>query len=121
MKHQDRVFEAQKICSQYMERGDSQLDELRALDREVKRPAILFASCFGILGALLLGSGMSLILTDLPVWLEINRPMFPGMLLGILGITMMAVNFPIYQSILKNRRVQYAAQIQSLSQKIMQG
>lgn len=65
MDRNDKEFLVQKIRTQYTEKEHTQLDELRALDAKVKRPAKVFAYIFGCAGAILMGSGMSLIMTDM--------------------------------------------------------
>ena len=52
MNKNDQQFMAQKIRTQYMEKTPSELDELRALDAKVKRPANVFAYVFGSVSAI---------------------------------------------------------------------
>ena len=47
MEKWDKDFIVQKIRSQYTEKEDTVLDELKMLDRKVKRPANIFAYIFG--------------------------------------------------------------------------
>ena len=65
MNRNDRQFMAEKIRTQYMEKQTTELDELRTLDSMVKRPANIFAYIFGGIGAIIMGCGMSLIMTDI--------------------------------------------------------
>ena len=55
---------AQKIRTQYMEKEATELDELREPDAKVKRPANAFGYTFGSIAAIVMGSGMSLVMTD---------------------------------------------------------
>ena len=50
----------QKIRSSYEEREITKLDELKALDKKVKRPAQIFAYVYGSISSLVLGTGMCL-------------------------------------------------------------
>lgn len=59
MNRNDKQFIAQKIRAQYMEKQVSELDELRALDAEVKKPANIFGYVFGSISAIIMGAGMS--------------------------------------------------------------
>ena len=43
----------------------------------------------------------------------------PGIVIGLIGILMVSVNYPIYKSILNSRKKKYSEQILSLSDKIM--
>lgn len=60
MNKNDQEFLVQKIRTQYTEKENTQLDALKELDKKVKKPANVFAYTFGTIGALVLGSGMSL-------------------------------------------------------------
>ena len=60
MNRNDQEFLVQKIRTQYTEKENTQLNELKALDKKVKKPANVFAYTFGTIGSLVLGSGMSL-------------------------------------------------------------
>ncbi|MBQ8757984.1 MAG: hypothetical protein IJZ48_07045 [Oscillospiraceae bacterium] len=119
MNQNDHNFLIQKIRTQYTEKEHTDLDELKALDTKVKRPANLFAYTFGSIGAIVMGSGMSLVMTDIAETVGIQNPMPCGIIVGILGMAMTIVNYPIYKSILSARRKKYADQIIALSDKIM--
>ena len=119
MNRNDTQFIAQKIRAQYMEKQVSELDELRALDAEVKKPANVFGYVFGSISAIIMGAGMSLTMTDIGTTLGIGSPMVIGIVVGIIGLAMAIANYPIYKSILASRREQYASEILALSEKIM--
>lgn len=119
MNQNDREYLVQKIRTQYTEKEHSQLDALRELDAKVKRPANVFAYVFGSLGAMIMGSGMSLVMTELGELLGISQPMLPGVVIGLVGMLMALVNYPVYKRILSRRRQKYAAQIMELSNKIL--
>lgn len=116
----DKQFIVQKIRSQYLERESTELDALRELDAKVKRPANIFAYVFGSLGAIVMGSGMSLAMTDIGANIGIGEPMLPGILIGIVGIAMAVVNYPIYKAFLDSRKKKYAGEILKLSESISQ-
>ena len=120
MNKNDQQFAAQKIRAQYVEKQSSELDELRALDQKVKRPAILFAYVFGILGAIVLGVGMSFAMTDLAQTIGLaGNPMLLGSIIGDAGLVMALVNYPIYAAIVKSRKKKYAPEILARSDKIV--
>jgi len=119
MNRNDTQFIAQKIRAQYMEKQVSELDELRALDAEVKKPANVFGYVFGSISAIIMGAGMSLTMTDIGATLGISSPMVIGIVVGVIGMAMAIANYPIYKSILNSRREQYAAEILALSDKVM--
>lgn len=121
MNTQDKEFLVQKIRIQYTEKEYSRLDELRALDKKVKKPANLFAYIFGSIGAIIMGCGMSLVMTELPAMIGLANGMIPGIAIGACGLVMALIDYPIYKSILSSRRKRYAAKIIELSNDIVNG
>lgn len=114
MNKNDQQFMAQKIRTQYVEKQTTELDELRALDAKVKRPANLFGYIFGSISALTMGAGMSLVMTEL-----VENGLVPGIIVGVVGLVMALVTYPIYKKILKARKEKYAEEILKLSEKII--
>ena len=119
MNKNDQQFVAQKIRTKYMEKQPSELDALRELDAKVKRPASVFAYVFGSISAIIMGAGMSLIMTDIGAAIGMNSTMVPGITIGLVGMIMALVNYPIYKVILSIRKKKYSAEILNLSDKIM--
>ena len=121
MNKNDQEFLVQKIRTQYTEKEHTDLDELKALDVKVKRPANVFAYTFGSIGAIIMGGGMSLVMTDIADIVGIGNPMVSGIVIGVVGMLMALVNYPLYKSILGSRRQKYADRIIALSDQIMKG
>ncbi|MBQ8731634.1 MAG: hypothetical protein IJY82_02235 [Oscillospiraceae bacterium] len=119
MNRNDQEFLVEKIRTQYTEKEQTELDDLKALDAKVKRPANLFAYIFGSVSALVMGSGMSLVMTEVAQTIGLANPMPYGLVIGIVGLVMALVNYPIYKTILNNRRKKYASRIIALSDEIM--
>ena len=119
MDKNDQEFIIQKIRTQYTEKQTAELDALRALDAKVKRPAKVFAYTFGSVAALVMGSGMSLAMTDIGASLGISEPMRPGIAIGVAAMLMAIINYPVYKKILSSRKKKYADKIIALSDKIM--
>lgn len=119
MNKNDQQFMAQRIRTQYMEKESTELDALRELDAKVKRPANIFAYVFGSISAVVMGAGMSLVMTDIGATLGIANAMVPGIIIGVVGMVMALVNYPIYKGILGSRKRKYGAEILKLSDKIM--
>ena len=117
----DKEFLVQKIRTQYTEKEHTALDALKELDAKVKRPANVFSYIFGSIGAIIMGSGMSLVMTDLGETLGMADAMVPGIVIGVIGMIIAIVNYPIYKGILGSRRKKYADKIIALSDKIMRG
>ena len=119
MNKNDQQFMAQKIRTQYMEKTPSELDALRALDAKVKRPANVFAYTYGSISAIVMGAGMSLVMTDVGAAIGITSALVPGIAIGVVGLGMALINYPIYKKILASRKNKYGAEILKISDKIM--
>ena len=120
MSSNDQEFLVQKIRTQYTEKQHTELDELKALDRKVKKPANVFAYTYGTAGAIVMGAGMSLVMTDIGTILGLTAAMVPGIAVGIVGLGMVLTTYPIYKKLLEGRRKKYAPQILALSEKLME-
>lgn len=104
----------EKIRNGYEIKKASKLDELRKIDRSVKRPAQVFAYTFGTIGALILGSGMCLAMPEV-----IEGYMHIGIPVGILGIIMVSINYSMFKSIIGKRRRKASSEILRLSDEIL--
>ena len=119
MNRNDQQFMAQKIRTQYMEKTLSELDALRELDAKVKRPANVFAYIFGSISAIVMGAGMSLVMTDIGATIGMDSTMIPGIAIGVVGLGMALLTYPMYKGIMNSRKKKYGAEILKLSDKIM--
>ncbi len=113
--------EVLNIRSQYAEVKQTELDQLKALDAKVKRPANVFAYTYGSVAAIIMGAGMSLVMTEIGAVIGLANAMVPGIVIGVVGMIMALSTYPIYKKILSGRKKKYAAQILTLSEKIMNG
>ena len=119
MNKNDQQFMAQKIRTQYVEKESTELDALRELDAKVKRPANVFGYTFGSISAIVMGAGMSLVMTDIGAAIGITGALVLGILVGTLGLGMALLTYPMYKRILNSRKEKYGAEILALSDKIM--
>ena len=117
----DKEFVVEKIRSQYTEQEHTELDALKAVDAKVKKPAKVFGYAYGSIGAIVMGAGMSLVMTDIGAMLGMTKTMVPGIVIGILGLAMVLTTYPIYKKILDSRKKKYAHQIMELSDRITKG
>ena len=115
----DKEFTIEKIRSQYTGQQHNDLDALKALDAKVKRPANIFGYTYGSIGALVMGSGMSLVMTDIGAVLGMTDTLLPGIAVGLAGMVMALTTYPIYKRILAARKKKYAPQIIELSDRII--
>lgn len=121
MTKNDQNFLVQKIRTQYTEKEYTQLDKLKELDRKVKKPANILAYILGTAGAIMMGCGMSLIMTDLGSIIGLNKTMIPGIIIGVTGMLIAIINYPVYKKVLSSRRKKYAGEIIALSDSLMKG
>ena len=119
MKDQEVIVE--KIRSQYTEQEHTGLDALKALDAKVKRPANVFGYTYGSLGAVVMGAGMSLVMTDIGTKIGLTATLVPGIAVGVVGMATVLSTYPIYKKILNSRKKKYAHQIMELSDHITKG
>lgn len=119
MNKNDQEFLVQKIRTQYTEREHTRLDELKELDRKVKKPANVFSYVFGTISAVIMGCGMSLVMTDIGTMLGMTDAMTPGIVIGVIGLLLAIINYPIHKSMLASRRNKYADRIIALSDELL--
>ena len=121
MTNNDQEFLVQKIRTQYTEKQHTELDSLKALDAKVKRPANIFAYTYGSVSAIIMGAGMSLVMTDIGQIIGLASAMVPGIVIGVVGMGMALSTYPIYKKMLNSRKKKYAPEILKLSEKIIKG
>ena len=111
--------EVLNIREKYLPQEESKLDELKRLDAKVKQPANVFAYTFGTISAIVMGAGMSLVMTDIGTIIGLATTMAPGIAIGVVGMGMALCTYPIYKKILNDRKKKYAPEILKLSERIM--
>ena len=117
----DMEFMVEKIRSQYTAQEHTELDALKALDAKVKKPAKVFGYTYGSIGAVVMGAGMSLVMTDIGKMIGLTSALTPGIAVGMVGLAMSCTTYPIYKKILNSRKKKYAPQIMELSDRIKKG
>lgn len=111
----DKIY-AEAIVNEYSKKSASKVMALKKLDRMAKRPAEIFTYTFGIITALIAGTGMCLsmrIIGDGSTFLVAI-----GIIVGIMGFLGMSINYPIYKKILKKSKEKYAGDIIRLANEI---
>ena len=116
--------EIRRIRDKYIEKKDTEEDKmerLRRLDRRVLQKAQAIALVFGVIGTLLLGFGMSLIMTDLASgWgLSQGALIAIGVVSGVIGMALAALAYPAYLQVMKKEREKVAPEIIRLSDELM--
>ncbi|MGN0522535.1 MAG: hypothetical protein ACI4IQ_07870 [Eubacterium sp.] len=106
--------EIEKIRKKYLPKEDDKMQQLRRLDEGVTQKAMIASLSVGIIGALILGFGMSCVM----VWAD--KLFAVGIIIGIIGIAVIAAAYPIYNYISKKQRFKIAPQILELTDELMQ-
>lgn len=112
--------EAMNIRQKYLPQEQTDLQKLKALDAKVKRAPSTFAYIYGSISAIIMGAGMSLVMTDIGTTLGIADGMVPGIGIGLVGMALALTTYPIYKAMLTARKKKYAPQILELSEKLIQ-
>ena len=117
-KEQDEI---KRIRQKYQIQEEDGINRLRRLDAEVTSKATAIALSIGIVGTLIMGTGMSLILSELSTLLGLAEltGMVGGIITGVLGIVMVVLAYPVYNKVIKKEREKIAPEILQLSAELM--
>ena len=110
--------EVERIRSKYVAREESKLERLRRLDRSATAKARGWAITVGTVGALILGTGMSLMMTDFGVQLSLPYPQIIGIVVGVLGLIPVALAWPVYRRVLQRERKRIAPEVLRLADEL---
>ena len=116
--------EVKKIREKYVPCENKKEDKmllLRRLDNAVTQKAQAFSLVFGVVSTLILGFGMSLVMTDLSKILGAisSLSMLIGIIIGIIGGILISLAYPIYNAIIKRERKKIAPEILRLTDELM--
>ena len=117
-KEQDEI---KRIRQKYQSQEEDSMTRLRKLDAAATSKATVIALVLGIVGALILGMGMSLIMTDLAVLLGMKgmTNIIVGIITGVLGVILAALAYPVYSKVLEREREKIAPEILRLTDELM--
>ena len=101
------------------EEAEDKMTQLRRLDASVYSKASAAALVVGIVGALIMGIGMSLVMTDIGAVLGTIPAMVLGIGIGVIGIVLVCLAYPIYNRTLKKEREKIAPEILRLTDELM--
>ena len=101
------------------EESEDKMTQLRRLDASVYSKASAAALAVGIVGALIMGIGMSLTMTDIGAVLGTVLAMVIGIGIGVVGIVLVCLAYPIYNRTLKKEREKIAPEILRLTDELM--
>lgn len=96
------------------------MEQLRRLDASVTNKAMILSITVGIIGALIMGLGMSLVMTDIGDTLGIPSKLIVGIIIGIIGMIGVIIAYPLYQRVIVKERKKIAPQILKLTDELSQ-
>ena len=115
--------ELRKIRQKYAAptQSEDKMEQLRRLDAGVTTKATAVSLTLGIIGALVMGTGMSLAMTDLgELWVsDRGFAMLIGILIGLVGIVLVCLAYPTYNRTVKKEREKIAPEILRLTDELM--
>lgn len=115
--------EIQKIRNKYEKptAEEDKMTQLRRLDASVHSKATAVSLALGIIGALIMGCGMSLIMTDIGAILgmPVTAAMLIGVPIGIIGMVLVCLAYPVYNRTVKKEREKIAPEIIRLADELM--
>ena len=110
--------EVERIRKKYLPKEESKMDQLRKLHGIPTQKAQSVSLAVGIIGALIMGAGMSLVMTDLASALG-SLAMVIGIVVGVVGMVLVALAYPIYIRVLTREREKIAPEILKLTDELM--
>ena len=111
----DKIY-AEQLANEYAPKDTSKVVALRKLDAKAKRPANIFTYTFGIVSALIFGTGMCLAMGQ--IGSGTTGSFVLGIIVGVAGMAAMGVNYPIYKKLLAQGKQKYAYEIMELAKEI---
>ena len=113
--------EIKRIRNKYAvpEETEDKMAQLRRLDASVYSKATTAALVIGIIGALVMGLGMSIVMTDIGAALGTILAMIVGVGIGVIGIVLICLAYPMYTRTLKKEREKIAPEIIRLTDELM--
>lgn len=104
--------EIDSIRKKYVPKEEDKMEQLRKLDRSVTRPGTIWSIAIGVVGCLLFGTGMCCTM----VWAD--KFFVVGIIVGIIGMVIIAMAYPIYIKITAKERERIAPMILALTEEL---
>ena len=110
--------EIEAIRNKYLPKEADKMEQLRKLHAVPTQKAQAASIAIGVIGALIMGTGMSLTMTEIGAALG-SLAQVLGIVIGIVGMVLVARAYPIYNRVLKKERQKIAPEILRLSDELL--
>ena len=110
--------EVEEIRKKYLPKEEDKMEQLRKLHAIPTQKAQAASIAIGVIGALIMGTGMSLAMTEIGAALGAFA-MILGIAVGLVGIVLVALAYPLYNRELKKQREKIAPEILRLSDELL--
>ena len=110
--------EIREIQKKYLPPEEDKMEQLRRLHHSASQKAQACSIAMGVIGALILGLGMSLCMTELSGFLG-GTALFIGIPVGIAGLILVSLAYPVYTRVLQRERQRIAPEILRLSDELL--
>ena len=111
----DKIY-AEHLANEYTPKDDSKVIALRKLDARAKLPATVFTYSVGMISALIAGVGMCLSMNVIGNGSSVSFVL--GVIIGLVGLAVMGINYPVYKKMLARGKQKYAFEIMELAKEI---
>ena len=115
----ERQQEIEAIRKKYLPKEEDKMEQLRKLHAVPTQKAQAASLAVGIIGTLILGIGMSFCMTDIGAALG-SLAMILGVIVGLAGVILVALAYPIYSKTLQIERKKIAPEILQLTEDLLQ-
>ena len=106
--------EIEKIRNKYLPKQESKMEQLRKLDKDAEKPGTIVGIVLGVIGSLIMGTGMCCTM----VWNTSLAVFVAGVVIGLVGMAIAGVAYPLYVGITKKQRAKIADQVLKLTEEI---
>ena len=110
--------EVENIRKKYLPKEEDKMEQLRRLHHSATQKATSSSIALGTVGTLILGIGMSLVMSDFGNVLGAFA-MAVGILVGVVGMVLIALAYPVYNRVLKKERARIAPEILRLTDELL--
>ena len=110
--------EVENIRKKYLPKEEDRMEQLRKLHPIPTQKAQTASIVLGTIGSLVMGTGMSFAMTDIGTALG-SLAMIIGIVVGIVGMVLVALAYPVYNRVLKKQREKIAPEILRLSDELL--